>query len=66
MTAGLQDAAGGGRGICAGDAVLLADVGNSRIKLARLDAGAAGAAAGGPGLPAVTHRQDLDSHAFRP
>jgi type III pantothenate kinase len=63
MTAGLQDAAGAGRGICAGDAVLLADVGNSRIKLARLDAGAA---AGGAGLPAVTHRQDLDSHAFRP
>jgi type III pantothenate kinase len=63
MTAGFQDVAGGGRGINAVDAVILADVGNSRIKLARLDAGAA---AEGTGLSAVTHRQDLDSHAFRP
>ena len=63
MTAGFQDVAGWGRGINAVDAVILADVGNSRIKLARLDAGAA---AEGTGLSAVTHRQDLDSHAFRP
>jgi len=55
-----------GRGICSGDTVLLADVGNSRIKLARLAEGAAGAAAGGVGLPTVTHRQDLDSRRFHP
>jgi type III pantothenate kinase len=46
--------------------VLLADVGNSRIKLARLSEGEAGAAAGGVGLPTVTHRQDLDSRRFHP
>jgi pantothenate kinase type III len=55
-----------GRGICSGDTVLLADVGNSRIKLARLDEAAAGAAAGGVGLPTVGRRQDLDSRSFRP
>lgn len=54
-----------GRGICAGDTVLLADVGNSRIKLARLDEAAPGAAAAGAGLPAVVRRQDLDSRNFR-
>lgn len=54
-----------GRGICAGDTVLLADVGNSRIKLARLDDAAPGAAAEGVGLPAVVRRQDLDSRSFR-
>lgn len=54
-----------GRGICAGDTVLLADVGNSRIKLARLDEAAVGAVAGGCGLPAVVRRQDLDSRSFR-
>ncbi|MFM7136577.1 MAG: type III pantothenate kinase [Planctomycetota bacterium] len=53
--------AGPGRGICSGDTVLLADVGNSRIKLARLDDFAAGA-----GLPAVSRRQDLDSRGFHP
>jgi type III pantothenate kinase len=55
-----------GRGICSGDAVLLADVGNSRIKLARLDEAAAGAAAGGVALPTVGRRQDLDSRSFHP
>ncbi len=55
-----------GRGICSGDTVLLADVGNSRIKFARLAEAAAGAAAGGVGLPEVTHRHDLDSRRFHP
>jgi type III pantothenate kinase len=50
-----------GRGICSGDTILLADVGNSRIKLARLDDFAAGA-----GLPTVARRQDLDSRGFHP
>jgi type III pantothenate kinase len=62
---GLSDPAapppGPGRGICAGDTVLLADVGNSRIKLARLDD-----FAGGSGLPTVARRQDLDSRGFHP
>lgn len=53
--------AGPGRGICSGDTVLLADVGNSRIKLARLDD-----FAGGSGLPTVARRQDLDSRGFHP
>jgi type III pantothenate kinase len=50
--------------VCLGDTVLLADVGNTRIKLAVVtdhgfdDAGARR-------LPAVGRRQDLDSHAFR-
>jgi hypothetical protein len=52
---------GPGRGICSGDTVLLADVGNSRIKLARLDD-----FAGGSGLPTVARRQDLDSRGFHP
>lgn len=47
--------------ICRGDTVLLADVGNSRIKLAALDP--AGDAA--DRLPRLARRQDLDSHAFR-
>jgi type III pantothenate kinase len=66
MTAAEPPAAGSnsGRGICSGDTVLLADVGNSRIKLARLDA--AGAAAGCRGLPVITRRQDLDSQRFHP
>jgi type III pantothenate kinase len=51
------------RGIAAGDAVLLADVGNSRIKLARL---AEQPARGGAALPVIDRRQDLDSHAFHP
>jgi type III pantothenate kinase len=50
-----------GRGICSGDTVLLADVGNSRIKLARLDD-----FIGGAGLPTVARRQDFDSRAFHP
>jgi type III pantothenate kinase len=50
-----------GRGICSGDTILLADVGNSRIKLARLDDFASGA-----GLPTVARRQDLDSRGFHP
>jgi type III pantothenate kinase len=53
--------AGPGRGICSGDTVLLADVGNSRIKLARLDDFVADA-----GLPTVARRQDLDSGGFHP
>jgi type III pantothenate kinase len=48
-----------------GDAVLVADVGNSRIKLGVV-VGPAGEAAGGRRLPTVTCRQDLDSHSFRP
>lgn len=47
--------------ICRGDTVLLADVGNSRIKLAALDP--AGDAA--DRLPRLARRQDLDSHALR-
>lgn len=44
-----------------GDAVLVADVGNSRIKLAAVTVSAV------PGtLPGVAKRQDLDSHSFRP
>lgn len=47
-----------------GDAVLVADVGNSRIKLAAVTiAGGEGAVRA---LPTVSKRQDLDSHAFRP
>lgn len=52
---------GPGRGICSGDTVLLADVGNSRIKLARLDDFADRA-----GRPSVARRQDLDSRGFHP
>ncbi|NDC54121.1 MAG: type III pantothenate kinase [Planctomycetia bacterium] len=49
------------RPICDGDTVLLADVGNSRIKLAVVaDHGDARR------LPAITRRHDLDSHSFRP
>lgn len=55
-----------GRGICSGDTVLLADIGNSRIKLGRLDEWQAGAADGGTGLPVVTHRHDLDGRRFHP
>jgi type III pantothenate kinase len=50
-----------GRGVAAGDTVLLADVGNSRIKLARMEV-----AAGPIGLCSIGRRQDLDSHSFRP
>lgn len=50
--------------ICPGDTVLLADVGNSRIKLAVVSD--RGPDAADRRLPAVTKRQDLDSHAFRP
>lgn len=52
-----------GPGICSGDTVLLADVGNSQIKLARL---ADPALAGSYGLPGLSHRQNLDSHHFHP
>ncbi len=44
-----------------GDSVLLADVGNSRIKLAVV----VEAAAAPPRLPPVSRRHDLDSHSFR-
>ncbi len=47
-----------------GDVVLVADVGNSRIKLGVVVESAG--AVGGVRLPTVTCRQDLDSHAFRP
>ena len=51
--------------LCLGDTVLLADVGNSRIKLAVVaDHGID--ASGQRRLPTVTKRQDLDSHGFRP
>jgi type III pantothenate kinase len=47
-----------------GDTVLLADVGNSRIKLAVVvDHGEQ--TGGRRSLPAVAKRQDLDSHSFR-
>ncbi|MFM8805203.1 MAG: type III pantothenate kinase [Planctomycetia bacterium] len=50
-----------------GDTVLLADVGNSRIKLAVLaDRGIDSTGSGVRRLPAVARRQDLDSHGFRP
>ena len=50
--------------ICLGDTVLLADVGNSRIKLALVTDH--GVAANRPrGLPAIARRHDLDSHGFR-
>ena len=51
--------------VCLGDTVLLADVGNTRIKLAVVaDHGID--ASGGRRLPTVAKRQDLDSHGFRP
>jgi len=53
--------------VCLGDAVLLADVGNSRIKLAVVsDDGVDAADVAGRRLPTVTQRLDLDSHGFRP
>jgi len=48
-------------GTCLGDAVLLADVGNSRIKLAVVGGGAAVPWR----LPSLSRRHDLDSHSFR-
>lgn len=63
MTGAGPDTGGRGRGIAPGDAVLLADVGNSRIKLARLEGFPDQAAAG---LPAIGRRLDLDSRTFRP
>ena len=51
--------------VCLGDTVLLADVGNTRIKLAVVaDHGID--ASGVRRLPTVAKRQDLDSHGFRP
>ena len=51
--------------VCLGDTVLLADVGNTRIKLAVVaDHGID--ASGARRLPTVSKRQDLDSHGFRP
>ena len=50
--------------LCSGDAILLADVGNSRIKLAVV--ADQGFVEGGPrSLPTLARRRDLDSHAFR-
>lgn len=63
MTAEVGDFPGGRPDIAAGATLLLADVGNSRIKLARL---AEPSVARGPALPAISHRQDLESQAFRP
>ncbi len=63
MTAEAGGSPGGRPDISAGGTLLLADVGNSRIKLARL---AEPCAAGGAALPAISHRQDLDSQTFRP
>jgi type III pantothenate kinase len=65
MTADYQLPDRPGRGICSGDAVILADVGNSRIKLAGLDLEAPDGAAGQTGLPTLTGRFELDSHRFR-
>lgn len=53
-----------GHAICSGDTVLLADVGNSRIKLAVV--APSGATADSLRLPAIARRHDLDSHGFRP
>jgi len=51
--------------VCLGDTVLLADVGNTRIKLAVVaDHGID--ASGARRLPTVAKRQDLESHGFRP
>lgn len=47
--------------ICLGDTVLLADVGNSRIKL-----GVVADHGDGSRLPVITKRQDLVSRSFRP
>ena len=66
MTSSAGDSGRVGRGIAVGDALLLADVGNSRIKLALLHQGAGRTDEQALGLPVITHRQDLDSHSFRP
>jgi type III pantothenate kinase len=50
--------------ICAGDTILLADVGNSRIKLAVVTDHVV-AEGRERRLPALARRHDLDSHAFR-
>ena len=50
--------------ICRGDTVLLADVGNTRIKLAVVEEH--GDDAGGRRLPRIGRRQDLLSRDFRP
>jgi type III pantothenate kinase len=50
--------------ICLGDTVLLADVGNTRIKLAVMQDH--GVVEGARRLPSVAHRQDLMSREFRP
>ena len=47
--------------VCLGDTVLLADVGNSRIKL-----GVVADHGDGTRLPVITKRQDLVSRSFRP
>jgi type III pantothenate kinase len=47
--------------VCLGDTVLLADVGNSRIKL-----GVVADHGDGTTLPVITKRQDLASRSFRP
>lgn len=49
---------------CLGDTVLLADVGNSRIKLAAVASW--GDESGAAALPRLVHRQDLSSRDFHP
>jgi type III pantothenate kinase len=56
--------ASGGPPICRGDTVLLADVGNTRIKLAMVEDHDLGA--GRRQLPRIARRQDLMSRDFRP
>lgn len=51
-------------GLCSGDTVLLADVGNSRIKLAVVTTASENSAL--VRLPAIGRRHDLDSRGFRP
>jgi len=48
-----------------GGAVLVVDVGNTRIKLASIAAHAVPAEEGRPRLPVLHHRQELLSHSFR-
>jgi type III pantothenate kinase len=63
---GGRHAAGSHPSICTGDAVLLADVGNSRIKLALVQDHAADGEGTARRLPSLTRRQNLDSRGFHP
>lgn len=55
-----------GAAICLGDTVLLADVGNTRIKLAVVADHGIDAEGKRTGLPSLVRRQDLSSRSFRP